>query len=147
MKAKAILAVAITTLAITVPTAAASNAAPDWFERAAAAAGTNNDAIPSYLDAFERPGSSVVRHEVPAAPDWIERAAISASQGSQGYRDAAERPGAGVLGTATRTPVDSTDSGSTIAWSQLGIAFILGLALAAALVAAARLRPNRPAMP
>ena len=147
MKGKALLAVTAAALAVAVPTAAAADAAPDWFERAAAAAERDSGTISSYPDAFERPGSSVIRTSVaPATPDWFERAAITATQGSQSYRDADERPGALALGTAIGTSVDASDSGSTIAWPQLGIAFLLGLALALGLFAVTRLRPSRPAV-
>ena len=144
MKANAILAVAIATLAIAVPTAAAGNAAPDWFERAALAAERDGDTGTVYVDAFERAGSSITRAEVASAPDWLERAAIAAS-GS--YLDAYERPGISALGTTVGSSTITADSGSSFDWMQLGIAFLLGLALALALVAAARLRPGRPAMP
>ena len=147
MKGKALLAVAAAALAVAVPTAAGADAAPDWFERAAAAADRDSGTISPYLDAFERPGSSVIRADVaPTAPDWFERAAIASTQGSLSYRDAYERPGASTLGTAIGTSVEASDSGSSVAWPQLGIAFLLGLALALGLFAVMRLRPTRPAV-
>jgi hypothetical protein len=147
MKGKALLAVAAAALAVAVPTAAGADVAPDWFERAAAAAERDSGTISPYLDAFERPGSSVVRTDVaPAAPDSFERTAIAATQGSRSYRDAHERPGVSTLGNAIGTSVAASDSGSNVAWSQLGIAFLLGLALALGLFAVTRLRPSRPAV-
>ena len=147
MKGKALLAVAAAALAVAVPTAAAADAAPDWFERAAAAAERDSGTISPYPDAFERPGSSVIRTAVaPAAPDWPERAAIASTKGALSYRDAHERPGASTLGTAIGTSVGASDSGPTVAWPQLGIAFLLGIALALGLFAVTRLRPSRPAV-
>lgn len=138
MKAKLSLAIAIAALTVGVPNAVADPPA-DWFERAAAKAVASSTPTP-YVDAFERPDSASVA--VASAPDWFERAAAAATRdaGAVPYVDAFERP---VVGTVQTTPV-ATDSGSTIAWSQIGLAFGLGLLLALGLVAAVRLRPSRP---
>jgi len=137
MKAKLSLAVAIAALTVGVPNAVADPPS-DWFERAAAKAAESSTPTP-YVDAFERPAAASV---VASAPDWFERAATAATRdaGAVPYVDAFERP---VVATVQTTPV-ATDSGSSIDWFQIGLAFGLGLLLALGLVAAVRLRPVRP---
>ena len=56
------------------------------------------------------------------------------------YVDAFERPDPTSFQTATSSP---TESGTNIAWSQIGIAFGVGLVLALGLMVALRFRPNR----
>jgi len=76
------------------------------------------------------------------APDWFERAAASAERDAAPapYVDAFERPDPTSFQTATSSP---TESGTNIAWSQIGIAFGVGLVLALGLMVALRFRPNR----
>jgi len=137
MKAKVSLAIAVAALTVGVPNAVADPPS-DWFERAAAKAEQSSTPVP-YVDAFERPDAASV---AVVAPDWFERAAAAASRdiAAVPYVDAFERP---VLASTETAPV-ATDSGSNIAWSQIGLALGLGLLLALGLVMALRLRPGRP---
>jgi hypothetical protein len=108
-----VVALAVASLAVGVPAAIAEpgltgapeigeTPAPDWFERASAAA--ERDAAPApYVDAFERPDP-----------------------------------------TSFQTATSSTESGTDIAWSQIGIAFGVGLLLALGLAIALSHRPRRP---
>jgi hypothetical protein len=138
MKAKVSLAIAVAALTVGIPNAVADPPS-DWFERAAARAEQNSDPTP-YVDAFERPVTASVA--VASSPDWFERAAAAATRdtGAAPFVDAFDRP---VVTSIQTTPV-TTDSGSSIAWSQIGLAFGLGLLLALGLVMALRLRPERP---
>jgi hypothetical protein len=138
MKAKVSLAVAVAALTLGVPNAVADPPS-DWFERAAAKAEQSSGPVP-YVDAFERPVVASVA--LASSPDWFERAAAAASRdiAAVPYVDAFERP---VVASVETAPV-ATDSGSSIAWSQIGLAFGLGLLLALGLVVALRLKPGRP---
>ena len=95
-----------------------STPTPDWFERAAAAAEQQGTVAP-YVDAFERP--------------------VGAVQVSAPYVDAFERPAP----VSIHTTSSSLDSGTDIAWGQIGIAFGIGLMLALGLMLAVRSRPSR----
>jgi hypothetical protein len=137
------------------PSDVSSTPTPDWFERAAAAA-ERRGAIAPYVDAFERPGMAVQT----SAPDWFERAAAAAARdiSSAPYVDAFERSAPVSTQAAPyvdaferSTPVSTQavssplDSGTDIAWGQIGIAFGIGLMLALGLVLAVRSRPGREA--
>lgn len=67
--------------------------------------------------------------------------AATSSQAPAPYVDAFERP---VSTSGDATPSVIEDSGSSIAWGQVGLGFGLGIVLAIGLVAAVRLRPGRP---
>jgi hypothetical protein len=54
--------------------------------------------------------------------------------------DAFERPAPVTTDITSRT----VDSGSSIAWEQIGLAFGVGLVLALGLMLAVRARPSRP---
>ena len=75
-------------------------------------------------------------------PDWFERAAAAAERRnvSAPYVDAFERPPA----VSTQTTSSTVDSGTSIAWEQIGIAFGIGLLLALGLMLAVRSRPSPP---
>ena len=56
------------------------------------------------------------------------------------YVDAFERPP-----TSVQAPTSTVeDSGSSIAWGQISLAFVIGLLLAVGLILAVRARPSRP---
>ena len=133
-------AVAFVALAVAAPAAVAEPGPPrDWFERAADAAIRTDGATP-YVDAFERPDTA--NRGIEVAPDWFERAAAAAVRdaGAAPYADAFERPDP----TSFQTASSAVESGTSIAWSQIGIAFAVGVLLALGLVTALRFRPNRP---
>jgi hypothetical protein len=141
MKGKLSVTTAVTVVAVALAAPAAlaePGPSADWFERAAAAAVRDSGATP-YADAFERPDT--VNREVEAAPDWFERAAAAAERNTTlvPYIDAFERPDPTSFEKAT----SSTDSGTDIAWSQIMIAFGVGLLLALGLMVALRFRLNR----
>ena len=138
-KLSTVVAIAISVLTVGVPTALADPApAPDTLDRAAAAADLSGNVMP-YLDAFERPAATQLQA---TAPDWFERASAIAvrNAATNRYVDASERPAAG-LHVAASSPATISASGSDIAWGQIGLAFALGLLLAAGLGMA--VRPTR----
>ena len=143
-----VISILVAALAVAVPTAFAdpglngapemsSTPTPDWFERAAAAA-ERQGAVAPYVDAFERPGVALQT----SAPDWFERAAAADARdiSAAPYVDAFERPAP----VTTQTVSSSIDSGTDIAWGQIGLAFGLGLLLALGLSMAITL-PRRAA--
>ena len=57
------------------------------------------------------------------------------------YVDAFERPSPTSIQASTPT---AEDSGSSMAWGQIAVSFVIGLLLAAGLMLAVRARPSRP---
>ena len=143
-----VISIMVAALAVAVPAYAdpGLNGAPemssaptsDWFERAAAAAGRQGTVAP-YVDAFERPGMAALRT---SAPDWFERAAAADARGISAapYVDAFERPAPVSISQTASSPLDT---GTDIAWGQIGVAFGIGLVLALGLILAVRSRPSR----
>jgi hypothetical protein len=144
-----VISIVVAALGVAVPAAFAdtglngppdvsSTLTPDWFERAAAAA-ERRGAIAPYVDAFERPGMAGQT----SAPDWFERAAAAAARdiSSAPYVDAFERS----TPVSTQAASSPLDSGTDIAWGQIGIAFGIGLMLALGLALAVRSKPGREA--
>jgi hypothetical protein len=106
--------------------------------------GLEPQAVPSgtYRDAGER-GALVQPGVTTTAPSAYRDAgerAVPPTTGSAGYVDANER------GTVPVTPivVATTDSGIDVAWSQVGIAFVVGVALCLGLLFALRSTRHGP---
>ena len=137
----------------------ATVSAPDWFERAAIAAGAYQPQVTAMLDARERAlGAKVATQQVnpldarersfaakqqaqltgSTSPDWFERFAAAHS-----IREPVVDDRFRIDPTSSPAPVTVT-SGRELEWPQIGIGIGLGLALALGLLLAVRLTHIRP---
>jgi hypothetical protein len=129
-----VTAIAVTALGVVVPAAVADSApkladAVRYFranELATAAASATS--APS-VDTFQRPVNE------------LGTAATTSGATSAPSVDTLERP----VPTSGQASTSATgDSGSSIAWGQISLAFGVGLVLALGLMAVVRFRPRRP---
>jgi hypothetical protein len=125
------IAVAITALAVAVPTAFAEGRITGSLESAGV----------TYFDANEQATSSGMDAIEYFRANELATAARSGGTDATTYRDGAER----AVPLVVSAPVASTvDSGRDIEWGQIAVAFGIGLLLALGLATALRLRPSRP---
>jgi hypothetical protein len=139
MKARLTLLAATTALVIGVPSALGAGTQE---------ATSPTDAV-AYFYANERTTAATGSRQIaPERFDGVlyfranERATAALGSTTTPYVDAFERPDPASFQASS--PAASSNSGSGLAWGQIGIALGLALVLALGLVAALRFRPRRP---
>jgi hypothetical protein len=140
-----IIGIAVTALAVAVPTALGEGRL----------AGSSPQATPmkGYVDAYER-GTLVQPIQIERRTDAWDRTAPTLQ--SSTYRDAGERSAVPTTGAAgyidanqrgvgpVNPTLSPTSSGNEVEWPQLGIGFGIGIALAFGLVLLFRATRQRP---